>query len=322
MKPRVAIIGARGIGRHHAKWFHFEGCEVVAFVGTSDETNAQTRKALQELFGFDGRDYTSVGEMLARERPDMVCVSSPPEWHYEHVMAAAEAGCHVFCEKPLVWHEGKSAREMMELGQDMVEALEGEALAGAINTQYVAALEPYYELCRQLGIKRQAPKAMFMQIDSRGRRGPVSYEDIWRDLGSHPVSVMMAFCGFGRIDNASLEVTCAEKEFRAKFTYLPETGPECQCELVCCNRPEGKLVRRLGINGHLMDYEGRTDGQGRYRAWCCLDGRELWWDDFVQISVRRFIAATRAEERPLATIRDGLANLGFQLQILSAARRV
>jgi len=81
-------------------------------------------------------------------------------------------------------------------------------------------------------------------------------------------------------------------------------------------------VRKLGINGHLMDYEGRADEQGVYRAFCTMEDQELWWDDFMQISIRRFIEAVRGEERPLATLRDGLANLGFQLQILSAARKV
>ena len=34
-KQKVAVIGAKGIGRHHAKWWHTEGVEVCAFAGTS-----------------------------------------------------------------------------------------------------------------------------------------------------------------------------------------------------------------------------------------------------------------------------------------------
>ncbi|MCD6350977.1 MAG: hypothetical protein J7M26_02560 [Armatimonadetes bacterium] len=81
-------------------------------------------------------------------------------------------------------------------------------------------------------------------------------------------------------------------------------------------------MRRLGINGHLMDYEGRKDDSGAYRAFCTMEGEELWWDDFMQLSFRAFVAAVRDEDRPLATLRDGVANLGFQLQILQAAKRV
>jgi hypothetical protein len=225
------------------------------------------------------------------------------------------------CEKPVVWYADRSPQEMMKLATQMAEELENRALVGAVNTQYVAALEPYFELCRRTGIEHEAPRSMFMQLDSRGARGPVDYEDIWRDLGSHPVSVMMAFCGYGHIDRKSLQVTCRRKEFDARFVYVSEQGPLCECHLRSCNVPEGELVRRLGINGHLMDYVGRNDENGVYRSFCTMNGEELWWEDFMRLSFRAFVQAVRGEERPLASLRDGVANLGFQLQILSAARR-
>ena len=50
---------------------------------------------------FGGRGYTSVEEMLERERPDVVSVATL-EWDHEApVLAALEAGCHVLCEKPM-----------------------------------------------------------------------------------------------------------------------------------------------------------------------------------------------------------------------------
>ena len=318
---RAAVIGARGIGKHHAKWLHYEGCDVVAFVGTSDETVVKTGEVLRDLFGFEGRGYTSIPEMLRREQPDLVSIATPPEWHHDHVVICAAHRVHIMCEKPIVWYEDREPEEMMKLAEDMVDKVEGQALVGAINTQYVAALEPYYRLCAKLGVEREAARTLYAQMESRGARGPVSYEEIWRDLGSHPVSVMMAFCGYGRIDSKSLDVVCREKEFEAKFVYLSETGPPCECHILCRNVPEGPLTRRFGINGHLMDYEGRNDDQGVYKAYCTMEGEEIWWDDFMQTSFRRFVAAVKGEERPLATLRDGWANLGFQLEILAAAKR-
>jgi predicted dehydrogenase len=40
--------------------------------------------------------------MLEAVKPDVVSVCSPNRFHFEHVMAALEAGCHVMCEKPLL----------------------------------------------------------------------------------------------------------------------------------------------------------------------------------------------------------------------------
>ena len=48
-------------------------------------------------FAFASEDYR---ELLAR-RPQVVVVASPHHLHYEHCMAALDAGAHVLCEKPM-----------------------------------------------------------------------------------------------------------------------------------------------------------------------------------------------------------------------------
>src|SRR5207248_4147731 len=46
--------------------------------------------------------YESLDELLERSRPDVVIVATPPAAHADACLRALEAGCHVFCEKPLV----------------------------------------------------------------------------------------------------------------------------------------------------------------------------------------------------------------------------
>jgi predicted dehydrogenase len=51
--------------------------------------------------------------MLEKERPDLVCIATPPDFHAEHVIDAANAGAQgIFCEKPLT-PTLKSADEML-----------------------------------------------------------------------------------------------------------------------------------------------------------------------------------------------------------------
>ena len=46
------------------------------------------------------RHYTDFGQMLDLERPDIVSITTPPEFHFPMTMAALSRGIHVLCEKP------------------------------------------------------------------------------------------------------------------------------------------------------------------------------------------------------------------------------
>ena len=45
--------------------------------------------------------YGSVEELVARPDLRAVVISSPPKYHFPAILAAAAAGKHIFCEKPL-----------------------------------------------------------------------------------------------------------------------------------------------------------------------------------------------------------------------------
>ncbi|MDH2424369.1 Gfo/Idh/MocA family oxidoreductase [Sphaerisporangium sp. TRM90804] len=96
---RVAIVGAGGIAgichmpalaaqRHRA--------EVVAVV----DVDGDRAKAFCGEHGVPGA-YTDLGEMLARERPDLVHVCTPPHLHARQAVECLRAGAWVWVEKPM-----------------------------------------------------------------------------------------------------------------------------------------------------------------------------------------------------------------------------
>jgi predicted dehydrogenase len=319
---RAAVIGASGIGKHHAKWLAYLGCRMDAFAGTSAESVAATSQSLRDLFGFEGEGYVGLDEMFAAGPWDVISVCSPEPLHYEHFLAAIEHGAHVMCEKPLVYDPELADEELLAMGEEMVTAARDASTVTAVNTQYAAAVPGYYELVADRGIEVRPPTSFFMQMESRGGAEVTDYEDIWVDLGSHPLSVLMGFCGPGEMVTNSAQCQVSQKRVEAGFDYRPAEGPVCRAEIVCCNRPEGDLVRRLGINGLLVDYEGRNDEQGVYRAYLSHEGAEIEAQDFAHTSIERFLAAAGGgAQRPLATVADGLCNLEMQLHLLSIAER-
>jgi myo-inositol 2-dehydrogenase / D-chiro-inositol 1-dehydrogenase len=93
----VGIVGAGRIGRVHALNAArlVPSLRVAAVADASGEATA----ALADALGCEA--VAGWPELVARDDLDAVLVCSPPDTHADVVAAAAEAGKHVFCEKPL-----------------------------------------------------------------------------------------------------------------------------------------------------------------------------------------------------------------------------
>lgn len=93
---KVALVGAGGMGRVHAKAYsQMEEAELVAVCDIDPEA---AKKCADE---YKIPAYTDFGEMIGNVDVDVVDICTPTYAHLECVKAAAEAGKHVACEKPL-----------------------------------------------------------------------------------------------------------------------------------------------------------------------------------------------------------------------------
>jgi scyllo-inositol 2-dehydrogenase (NAD+) len=94
---RAAIVGAGRAGALHAANLadYAARVEVVAIV---DEQEEQAAKLANE---HGGTAFGSLAEALEGARPDAVVVAAPTFTHRDLAVEAAQAGMHVFCEKPM-----------------------------------------------------------------------------------------------------------------------------------------------------------------------------------------------------------------------------
>jgi predicted dehydrogenase len=93
---RAAIIGVGAIARFHARALRdLGGVELVA----ASCRTAEKGRAFAAEFG--GKWYASTQGMLRKEKPDFVTIATPSGAHLPAMVAAARAGVHVLCEKPL-----------------------------------------------------------------------------------------------------------------------------------------------------------------------------------------------------------------------------
>jgi len=94
-KPvRVLVAGLGNMGRSHALAYHNDpGFEIVGLV------NRSVPKLDPALSGYE--IHPDFLDALAELKPDLCSICTYSDSHADYAVAAFEAGCHVFVEKPL-----------------------------------------------------------------------------------------------------------------------------------------------------------------------------------------------------------------------------
>jgi predicted dehydrogenase len=93
---RVGVIGVGGIAKSHVAGYRAVGVEVAAICDLDPMTLADR----QREWGVE-RMYTDYLEMLADPGIDAVSICTPNSSHHPMTLAAAAAGKHILCEKPV-----------------------------------------------------------------------------------------------------------------------------------------------------------------------------------------------------------------------------
>lgn len=315
---RVAIAGASGIGRHHGKWHHQAGAEVVGFLGRDEQRCAATAASLGATFPFAGRAYWDLGRLLETERPEVVDVCVPNELHFSCARQALAAGCHVLCEKPLVWQADGSPARLLEQAHSLVVQARDRGLQFGVCTQYAASLPHYRRLYEEVQGPLGEITSFFAEMESVSRGRQRDARTMWIDMGPHPLSLLLSWFPGGVIDPASLRVEFAGSQAKAEFDFV--AGPQiCRSQILIRDRQEGSPVRRFGVNGVVVDCLGRSDASGVYRAVLRRGQTEVMGDDFMQLLIAQFDQALAQGEAPMVDGATGVRNLELQLQILQEA---
>lgn len=312
---RVAIIGASGIGRHHGNWWTLEGAEVCAFAGTSDASVAKTREALQALFGFQGRGYTNVDEMLHAESPDIVDVCSPPSLHYEHARAALESNAHVLCEKPLVYDPTLSRETLMKQAEDLVALAERQGKRFGVCMQYVAGARIFMEMWSRVRRDEEITQVVAHLASPAKGRAPDPAR-IWMDLAPHPLSMLPVIVPQAEIAWDTLGTRFEGYEALAWFRMTGADRSQVACIIRTQNTTEPPPnIRKIEINDYEFVVEAGKDEHGVYCSRIVTPDGERIEPDLMRKLIRRFLSG-----RLLVDGAAGVLNVDWSLRILEAGR--
>jgi hypothetical protein len=206
-KIRIAILGASGVGRVHARIFHEAGADVCAVLGSSKESAKYASIKLKDLYGIDSQPYHCIDTLLVEARPNAVSICTPPQFHFEEIIAAFEKRVGVFCEKPLFWYSGISK---LEVEGRLAEIETHPHRQLWVNTSNAYFVEQIKKLVSPISKKNALTFCFETQGKNQGR-------EIGVDLLPHGLSIILELFGDKVISN--LREKYSTNSYNCQFNY-------------------------------------------------------------------------------------------------------
>jgi predicted dehydrogenase len=131
----VGVIGCGGQAMGHMRALKrnkdTDNVETIAVCDAYDKRLDQAA----ELTG--GKKYTNYHELLANKDIDYVLVATPEHWHSQMTLDAADAGKHIYCEKPMTRTVEQAKRVVAKIHGSKIKMQVG--VQGTSDDSYITA---------------------------------------------------------------------------------------------------------------------------------------------------------------------------------------
>ena len=319
-KVRVGIIGTGFIGNIHAMSLHHAGAEVAAVASKTSGKAAQfaAERGIPDAY----EDYHRI---LERDDIDAVTVGVPNYLHEEIVVAAAQAGKHILCEKPFARTIEEAQRMLAAVKAAGVKLVYGEMLCYA----------PKYVRAKRL-VDEGALGKVFLVKQSEQHDGPHSpwFWDVERsgggvllDMGCHSIefarwilnrpavkSVTATMGTFVHKDKTRGEDhSICIVEFENDAIAVAENswgrtgGIDDRCEIVgSLGNTHADLIHGNALITHSkVGYGYAVEKADTTKGWTFTGFEEEWNYGFPQ-EMAHFVNVVKGLEEPIETGEDGL----------------
>jgi predicted dehydrogenase len=117
---RVGIIGCGGLaqGAHIPSLMRMKEADNVEIVAVCDIYQKRLDQAASTTGAAPVKDYRA---MLDRKDIDYVAIVTPEHWHARMTIDAADAGKHIYCEKPMTWSIEQAKQVVKKIQQTNVK---------------------------------------------------------------------------------------------------------------------------------------------------------------------------------------------------------
>ena len=166
-KYGCAVWGCGWVASGHINaYLKNPSCEIVA-IGSRRLESVQAKQA---EFGLSCRACTSFEELLNDDRIDIISLCTPNNQHAQETILAAQAGKHVFIEKPIAIDEADIPRMLAAVESAKVHSMVG----------FILRFNPLVKLQRKLVQEGELGKVFMANVDywfGRERKGWMKHKE-------------------------------------------------------------------------------------------------------------------------------------------------
>jgi predicted dehydrogenase len=263
---KVGLIGYKFMGKSHSNAYRQVSAfydlplqpEMTVLCGRDEA--AVSKEAVR--MGWQGYS-TDWREVVARPDIGLIDISTPGDSHYDIAIAAAEAGKHILCEKPLA--------NTLDEARKMQEAVERAGVIGMVNFNYRRV--PAVQLAKQLIDSGQIGeirhwRAVYLQDWITDPEFPL----VWRlqkhlagsgalgDIGAHIIDLAHFLLGDIEEVNGLLKTFIKERPIPAEMTGLSASASTERGEVTV---DDAALVLARFANGAIGTFEATRFATGR-----------------------------------------------------------
>jgi predicted dehydrogenase len=248
-KYRVAVIGDTGHGNYghgiDTVWSAFENMEVVAVADPDEKARASALSRIRAK-----RSYADYREMLKVEKPDLVGIG--PRWMDQRVpmvTAAAEAGAHIYSEKPFARTLADADRMVDLVRKNKVKLQLAHQMRTSPYTKRAKAMIDAGEI------------GAIQEVRVRGKEDKRAGGEDMMVLGSHLFDMMRYFLGDPKW--VSAHVTSNGEEMTEKHVTQP-TEP---IGAIAGNQIAGMFAFAQGVHGYFASRAADQTDPLRFGTW-------------------------------------------------------
>jgi predicted dehydrogenase len=325
---RALIVGLGSIGQRHARNLRTllgDDVELLAYRARglshviAEGGVASDRETVADRLGI--REFTDLNEALA-QRPDIAFVCNPTRLHLPVAQRLAEAGCHLFIEKPV----SDTSDGVEELERTVRER--GVVAVVGCQLRFHPLLRRVHALLGENAIGRVVAARIAVGEYLPGWHPYEDYRTSYaarRDLGGGVILTLIheldyAFWLFGaprRLFAVGGHLSDLELDVEDTASILMDCGSDHRAlpvhvQMDFLQRPPTRTCEVTGSAGRLsLDLVAATlrryDADGKLAEECAATDHErnrLFLDELTH-----FLACVRGAEQPLVPLADGITTL-------------